>query len=258
MTSDNQSREAAQKKKTMAAIQRWAPMVGGATLALLGLSRRSKSGLAVAAAGGLVAYVASNANANSLIDQLVSSATVVVNASPEELYKFWLNVEQFPRFMRHLESVMDKGSSRSHWVALGPMGTRVEWEAEITSQRENEFISWRSLPGSDIDLDGTVKFRPLSHERGTMISVEVRYRPGAKRAGVQFARLLGKDPSFLMRQDLRRLKALLETGEIPTTEGQPHGPRSATTAAARLLNPDEAISHDASIKDVSKQQRRAS
>lgn len=236
----------------------WAPMVGGATLAVLGLSRRSKSGLAVAAAGGLVAYIASNSNANSLIDQLVSSASVVVDASPERLYKFWQDVENFPRFMRHLESVTVNGDRRSHWVALGPMGTRVEWDAEITSQNENRSIEWRSLPGSDIELEGRVSFRPLSNDRGTVIAAEVRYRPGAKHAAVQFAKLLGKDPSFLMRGDLRRLKALIETGEIPTTEGQSHGPRSVTAAAARLLNPDNAIAGDKSIKNTLAQERRAS
>lgn len=235
---NSQSRDGERKRTTADKILHWAPLIGGATLAVLGLSRRSKSGLAVAAAGGLVAYIASNANANSLIDQVVSSASVVVDASPEQLYKFWQDVENFPRFMRHFESVTVNGNGRSHWVALGPMGARVEWDAEITGQNENRSIEWRSLPGSEIELEGSVNFRPLSNDRGTVIAVEVRYRPGAKHAVAQLAKLLGKDPSFLMRGDLRRLKALIETGEIPTTEGQGHGPCSVTAAAARLITKD--------------------
>lgn len=232
------SRDGERSRTTADKILHWAPLIGGAALAVLGLSRRSKSGLAVAAAGGLVAYIASNANANSLIDQLVSSASVVVNASPEQLYKFWQDVENFPRFMRHLESVTVNGNGRSHWVALGPMGARVEWDAEITSQNQNRSIEWRSVPGSDIELEGSVNFRPFSNDRRTVIAVEVHYRPGAKHAAAQLAKLLGKDPSFLMRGDLRRLKALIETGEIPTTEGQSHGPRSVTASAARLIAKD--------------------
>jgi uncharacterized membrane protein len=257
MNEANQARNAAQPTTTLQKIQRWAPMVGGATLAVLGLSRRSKSGLAVAAAGGLVAYIATNTSANALIDQLVSSASVVVNASPEDLYRFWQDVENFPRFMKHIESVAQNGN-RSHWAALGPMGSRIEWDAEITSQTDGKAISWRSLPESDIESEGTVTFHALPNGRGTMISAEVRYRPGGKHAGVQFAKLLGKDPSFLMKQDLRRLKALVETGEIPTTEGQTHGPRSAATAATRLLNPDEPFAPGQSLKDKFQEQRRAS
>ena len=257
MNQDIDTRDGAQGTNTLQKIQRWAPMLGGATLAVLGLSRRSKSGLAVAAAGGLVAYIANNATANALIDQLVSSSSIVINASPDALYNFWSDFENFPLFMRHLESVEKRDNGHSHWVALGPMGTHIEWDAEITNQSKGQSISWRSLPGSDLELEGTVSFTPLSHERGTMISAEVRYRPGAKQAGVQFAKLLGKDPSFLMKQDLRRLKALIETGEIPTIDGQTHGPRSATAAAAKLLNPDEPLA-GGSLKEQFEEQRRAS
>ena len=238
MTLSNSGRDGSERQKILGKIQRWAPAVGGATLAVLGLSRRSKSGLAVAAAGGLVAYIATNKSANALLDQMVGSANVVVNASPEELYNFWLDLEHFPLFMRHLESVTVRQDGRSHWVAIGARGTRIEWNAEITKRRERESIAWQSLPGSDIDVEGQVEFKALPANRGTLIRVEIHYRPGAKYTRVQFAKLLGKNPSFLIRQDLRRLKPLIETGEIPTTEGRSHGPRSATTEVPCMLNPE--------------------
>jgi len=240
----SQAHHSVNRQKLTDKIQRWAPMVGGATLAILGLSRRSKSGLAVAAAGGLVAYIATNSNANALLDQLVGSSSVVINAAPEELYQFWLDFEHLPLFMRHLEAVTVSDNKHSHWVALGPLGTRIEWNAEITTQQQNQFIAWHSLPGSDIDIEGRVEFRALRANRGTLISAKIHYRPSAKHAGLQYAKLLGKDPSFLIRQDLRRLKALIETGEIPTTEGQSHGPLSATAGVARTLNP---IPRDTSV-----------
>ena len=239
-------------------IQRWAPMIGGATLAVLGLSRRSKSGLAVAAAGGLVAYIASNSNANALMDQLVGSANIVIDAKAEYLYDFWLEFDRFPLFMRHLDSVIVKDNGRSHWVAIGPMGSRIEWDAEITEQREDEYIAWRSLPGSDIQVDGSVSFREMENGRGTLVTAELHCRPGSKAGGLQFARLLGKDPSFLVLGDLRRLKALVESGEIPTTEGQSHGPRSVTAGAARMLNPDEEITPGQPITEAFDEKRRAS
>lgn len=258
LESRSQARDGAQEQQLSSKIQRWAPMIGGATLAVLGLSRRSKSGLAVAAAGGLVAYIASNTNANSLMDQLVGSASIVVDAKPEYLYDFWLEFDRFPLFMRHLHSVTAKDNQRSHWVAIGPMGRRIEWDAEITDQREDEYLAWRSIPGSDIQVDGSVSFREMPNGRGTMITAELSCRPGSKSAGLQFARLLGKDPSFLVRGDLRRLKALVETGEIPTTEGQSHGPRTAAAAAARVLNPDDAVTPGQPITEAFEEKRRAS
>jgi uncharacterized membrane protein len=260
MTPDvaSQKHENAQdKKKTLDTIQRWAPMVGGAALAILGLSRRSKSGLAVAAAGGLVAYIATNTNANSLIDQVVGSAEVVVSASPEELYRFWSDLERSPQFMRHLQSVSVQ-DGRSHWVVLDPLGARIEWDAEITSQRENASIAWRSVDDSELDLTSEVEFRPLSHDRGTLVTTRMRCCPGSKALGLQFAKLLGKDPSFFLKQDLRRFKALVETGEIPTTEGQSHGPRSLAIAAARVLDPNAVIPKNSSLKETLERERRAS
>ena len=105
---------------------------------------------------------------------------------------------------------------------------------------------------------GYVSFRPAPANRGTLVQTSMELRPSAGALGLAAARLFGKDPSFLVRQDLRRLKALIETGEIPTVEGQPHGPRSAITAFARMANPDRPIRSDARFRDVFEAQRRIS
>ncbi|HET6933462.1 MAG TPA: SRPBCC family protein [Candidatus Angelobacter sp.] len=238
-------------------VQKWGALIGGSALALLGLTRRSKAGLALAAAGGALAYAGTRVEAGPR--ELVARSSIVVNCSREEAFRFWRNFENFPLFMRHLESVTQTGNRRSRWIALGPMGYRVTWDAEIVAERDNELISWRSLAGSEIDVDGFVEFTRATGDRGTLVNVTIIYSPPAGGIGHAVAKMFGKDPNFLMRQDLRRFKALIETGEIPTTEGQSHGPRSATTAAARLINPDMPIRGEGTkVTEVLEARRRAS
>jgi uncharacterized membrane protein len=232
----------------------WSALIGGGAIALLGLSRRSKAGVAAAAGGGLLAFLGSRADAQR---EIIARSSMLVNCSLEEAYRFWRNFENLPQFMRHLESVTVLDGNRSRWIALGPLGTRIEWNAEIVTDRPNEVIAWRSLPGSDISVDGIVKFSTAPGNRGTLITPIVAYTPPAGAVGHALAKLLSKDPSFLMRQDLRRLKALIEAGEIPTIDGQSHGPRSAVAAAARALNPDEPI-RPGSVSDALEAARRIS
>jgi uncharacterized membrane protein len=235
---------------------RWSALMGGGALAVLGLSRRSKAGLAAAAAGGVLAYAGTRVNAQPR--DIIARSSILVNCSPREAYQFWRNFENLPQFMRHLESVTVLEGNRSRWIALGPLGTHIRWEAEIVTDRENEIIAWRSLDGSDIAVDGIVKFSPAPANRGTLITPIIVYTPPAGKIGHALARLLSKDPGFLMRQDLRRLKALMEAGEIPTTEGQSHGPRSAVAAAARLIDPDQPIRGEARIPELLERKRRVS
>lgn len=248
------STNAASARNGSMALPRWGALIGGGSLALLGLSRRSKSGLALAAGGGLLAYMGARTAVTPA--QLVAKSSVLLNTSAQEAYRFWRNFENLPRFMRHLDSVTVTGDRRSRWLAAGPMGRRIEWEAEIVAERENELISWRSLEGSDIQVDGFVEFRPATGKRGTIISSTIIYSPPAGRVGHAFAKLLGKDPSFLMKNDLRRYKALVETGEIPTVEGQTHGPRSRTVGVLRLFNPDESRHGDVNIGEYVEAKRR--
>ena len=236
-------------------VQRWGALIGGAALALYGLSRRSPLGMAIAAGGGALALAGARPNARR---EPIARSSVQVNCSPEKAYQFWRNFENLPRFMHHLESVRVTGDNRSEWVAIGPMNSRVKWNAEIVNERDNELIVWRSLPGSEVSVEGSVEFRRASGDRGTVMDVMTTYRPPAGAVGRAVAKMFGKDPSFLMRQDLRRFKALIETGEIPTVEGQTHGPRDVMTAAARMVDPDRPLPRGASMTEVAAARRRAS
>ena len=129
--------------------------------------------------------------------------------------------------MTHLESVRPTQGRYSHWIARGPANTRIEWDAEIIDEQENEFIVWRSCAGADIDNRGSVQFASALNGEATELIVSVDYAPLAGRLGRVFAQLFGEEPEQQIREDLRKFKALLEAGEVPTTEGQPSGRRSA-------------------------------
>jgi uncharacterized membrane protein len=127
-----------------------------------------------------------------------------------------------PQFMNHLESVTVIDNKRSHWVAKAPLGTTVEWDAEITSERENERLGWKSVEGSEIVNSGVVEFLP-TQERGTMVKVVLTYEPPAGKIGSLVAKLFGEEPNQQVAEDLRRFRSLMEAGSIMTVEGQPSG-----------------------------------
>ena len=158
-----------------------------------------------------------------------------INKPAEELYTFWRNFENLPRFMIHLESVRALDDQRSHWVAKAPAGTSVEWDAEIVEDRPNELIAWRSLPNADVDNHGTVRFKPAPGGRGTEVHVALTYRPPAGAIGAAVAKLFGEEPGQQIAGDLLRFKNLMEAGEIPTTGGQSRGERSVL---GKLFSPD--------------------
>jgi uncharacterized membrane protein len=137
----------------------------------------------------------------------------------EDVYQFWKNFENFPRFMRHLESVQVTGNRRSRWCATGPAGMRVEWEAETIRDDENEWIAWRSLEGSDVQNSGSVRFTRAPGARGTEVRVQLQYTPPGGALGRSFAWLFGEEPDQQIHEDLHRFKQLMETGEIPLSEG---------------------------------------
>lgn len=155
--------------------------------------------------------------------------SVTVNRPAEELYSFWRDFQNLPRFMQHLESVEVTSDRRSRWTARGPLGKHVRWEAEITEDRPGELIAWRSVDGSAVENSGTVRFEPASGDRGTVIRAELEYYPPAGLLGATVAKLLGEEPQGQLKEDLHRLKQLLEAGEIITTKGQPAGRGSSTS-----------------------------
>jgi uncharacterized membrane protein len=149
--------------------------------------------------------------------------SVTINRPVSEVYRFWRNFENLPKFMRHLEYVAMREEGISHWVAKGPGGMQVEWDARIINEIENKVIGWQSLDGSTISTAGSVTFE--NTDRGTVVRVHLQYHPPGGKLGAAMAWLAGEEPNLQIREDMRRFKQLMETGEIPTTEGQPSGRR---------------------------------
>ena len=136
--------------------------------------------------------------------------TITVMAPASQVYAFWRKLENLPRFMNHLESVVETDATHSHWVVKGPAGKSVQWDAEILEDRPNEMLSWRSLPGSEVDNAGSVWFTAMPNNTGTIVKVALKYSPPAGMLGIAIAKLWGEDAETGIEEDLQRLKRLLE------------------------------------------------
>ena len=158
--------------------------------------------------------------------------SISINRSPAELFAFWRDFTRLPSFMKNLKSVTDLGNGKSRWVAKGIDGGDVEWDAEIYNERENELIAWRSLEDADVVNAGSVRFEEGPDKHGTFVRVTVNYNPPAGQIGKTILQLFGAEPKQLIREDLRRFKQLIETGEIATVTGQTSG-RAAEEEAHR-------------------------
>lgn len=160
--------------------------------------------------------------------------SVTVNKPRAEVYGFWRDLSNLPRFMRHLESVKDLGNGRTHWAAKAPL--QVEWDAEITAERPGELIGWRSTEGSAVRNAGSVRFKDAPAGRGTEVHVYLEYQPVGGPAAAAAARLMKQVTLQQIRMDLGRFKAILEADEAPTTEGQ-------TSGREKLKPGDQGIHH---------------
>ncbi len=240
-------------KINVAGWERWTSAITGGALVTYGLLRRDKAGLGLAALGGGLLYRGSTGHCAAYSALGVSTAdgagpneaapgvknesgikvkkAITIGKSPEELYAFWRNFENLPKFMRHLQAVTVVDGKKSHWVASAPMGKTVQWDAEIINETPNELIAWRSLPGADVDSAGSVTFKPGPQGRGTEVHVSLSYQPPAGQIGAAFAKLFGEEPNQQIDNDLRHFKNLMETGSLPTTDGQPAGKRNASALA---------------------------
>jgi uncharacterized membrane protein len=204
--------------------------VAGATLAIVGYQRRNKAlgllgaGLVARGASGwcpVTAAIDSNAggDADSTKRHLADSRGILVEDAitiyrpVSEVYSYWRSLENLPRFMEHLEEVSVTGRFHSHWVARGPLGVFVEWDAEIINDIPPTLISWKSVGHSDVVSAGSVRFKPEG-EHATQVHVKLQYDPPAGKLGATVAWLLGEDPQHQIAEDLRRFKQLLETGEL--------------------------------------------
>lgn len=144
---------------------------------------------------------------------------ITINRPLAEVYAYWRDFENLPAFMHHLESVRVTDNRRSRWRAKAPAGMVVEWEAELVGEREGEWIAWESIRGSDVQHRGSVRFEHAPGARGTEIHVQIEYAPPAGVLGKTVARLFGEEPKQQLKDDLRRFKQIMETGEIPLSEG---------------------------------------
>lgn len=197
--------------------------------------RRVDAGIAAVACTTAVDLLASvgmtrRAAASGREQALHLRKAVTVARQPEEVYRYWRNLENLPRFMTHLQSVRLTGDGRSRWTASAPVGRVVEWDAEIIEDRPNESLGWRSLQGADVQNSGSVRFTPAPGGRGTEVRVELNYSPPAGKLGVTVAKLFGEEPGQQLRDDLRRFKQVVETGEVVRSEAVPEG-----TSTRRLL-----------------------
>ncbi|HET6584455.1 MAG TPA: SRPBCC family protein [Nannocystaceae bacterium] len=212
----------------------------GVGLALLGTSvagalafERRRRGIAPLFIGGLatgaVGVIAGTTlgiigrrRTNAALKKETAAQIVTIARSPEDVYRYWRDFDNLPRFMKHVESVGVIGERRTHWTVRGPGGILLRWDAELVADRENEAIVWRSLPGADVDTSGSVQFVRAAGGRGTEVWLEMRYDAPGGKIGRAIAMLFGKDPSQLAYRTLRDLKQMLEVGEIVQSDASVH------------------------------------
>ena len=233
----------------------WSRVAGDALdLTSLGLAATNPN-----AKKGRIAFATANVLAVTALDvmcamQLSGNGTrgihakgsCVVNRAPEDVYAFWRSFQNFPRFMRHVESVQDLGDGRSHWRVKGPAGMDVEWDATIVADVPNEVITWRSLENSDVDNAGAVRFERAPGGRGTIVKVNLQYNPTAGALGAMVAKLFGEEPEQQLDDDLRRFKQVMEVGEVVVSDATLFGTgymtqRPAQPASAAELEQAEML-----------------
>ncbi len=164
---------------------------------------------------------------------------VTIDAPPDEVYRFWRDLENLPRFMRHLKSVQTIDAQHSHWVAK-TAGMKIEWDAEIVDEDPGAMLAWRSLDTALVSHAGIVRFTPADPRPGTIVEVEMQIRVPLGPLARSFSNLFGKLPEAQVEMDLRALKQLIETGEVATTDGQPTGrPRLTAPASSEPQDADE-------------------
>ncbi len=222
--------------------ERWASSIGGGLLVALGLKKGTLGGLAMAAIGGSLlyrgtsghchAYSALNIDTSdkhrSPVDEHVHDGRLIKNsitiARPAgDLYAFWRDENNAPKFMQDIPEARKTGEKTSHWVASGPLGTKTEWDAEVIADDPGRMFTWKTLPGAMVPHAGTVKFEPATGGRGTVVTVELNYEAPGGIFGEAAAKMVGSDPNSVSRENLRRFKQLMETGEIATIQGQASG-----------------------------------
>jgi uncharacterized membrane protein len=179
------------------------------------------SGIAGTATLGLTALALLSARGRAP-EPIEVSRAITVQRSATEIYGFWRKLHNLPRAFQHITSVVALDELRSRWVLEGPAGLRVDWTAEIVEDIPGSVIGWRSLPGSDIGHEGRLQLISAPGARGTEVRVHMKWTPPVGRVGAAVAKLLGAAPELLMSADLRRLKQILETGDVMRSDASIH------------------------------------
>lgn len=225
-----QKQEPKHQRVNVGENERKASLVGGAALALSGLRSLTKKhyvpGIAMMAAGGLFLYRGKTGHCGAYEAMGVDTAhseggvhiekLLTINRPRQQVYDFWHQLENLPRFMQHLESVQMTGEKTSHWKARAA-GLTVEWDAETTADEPGRLIGWRSTGETTLPNQGSVEFTDAPGDRGTEVKVSIDYNPPGA-AGKAAAKLLRSINAQQLEEDLKRLKQLLETGEVATAE----------------------------------------
>lgn len=153
------------------------------------------------------------------------ACAVTIDREADELYGFWRDFSNLPKFMENIEAVTGDGNGRSHWVVRAPNGT-VEWDAELVEDRPGERLAWRSVEDADVDNAGTIEFRPGPEGRGTEVRALISFKAPMGGAGRAVAGMMQKDPHIQAKRDLRRFKQLMETGEVAASPHNQDPPAS--------------------------------
>jgi len=228
--------------------ERAASMAAGVGLIAYGVSKHSWAGVGMAAAGLSLIVMGKSGHCPVYRAMKVNTAfesgdvkgvhveqAITIDASAGELYGFWRNFENHALISEHLDSVRVTGPSTSHWVSRGPADSVVEWDAETINDRPNELIAWQTLPGSDIEHAGSVRFKPAADGDGTEVTVAMQYYPPAGSIGASLASLIHWDPAEQTADMLQRLKLLMETDRL-LSPGRPVRKRQPKTPDLRFCS----------------------
>jgi uncharacterized membrane protein len=182
--------------------------------------------------------------------------SIVVNAPVEQVFAFWRNFENFPRFMKNIESISVVGPDTTHWKARGPLGTSVEWDAKTISVQENHKIAWQSTEGN-IETHGAVTFG--SEGAGTKVTVGIEYQPAGGALGEAVARMFS-NPETMLEEDLNRFKQVAESGDFAAMSSSHAGAigEGSYTNTVNSSQRDEAVTGSGSGADQNSETRSTS
>ena len=166
-------------------------------------------------------------------ERAVFGKSLLINRPRPELFAYWKDFTNFPRFMENVERVEDLGDGRSRWTIKAAAGSDVTLVNRITEIGEGAHISWQSEPDSDVANSGKVRFEDAPAGRGTYVSLIIGYEPPGGTLGRLFAKVLQREPEIQARRDLRRFKQLMETGEV-ATNASPSGRKSELPDQPRI------------------------